>query len=174
MLRLMLLRHAKSAWPAGADDHARPLAERGRRAAPMIGRHMAERGLVPDLAVVSTARRAAETWTLVAQSFGKPVERRDEPRIYEAGPAAILAEIRAVEPSVTSLLLVGHNPGFERLTAELVASGEQRDLARLAKKYPTAALAVIEFDAARWSDIAKGAGTLTAFVTPKSLGGDDD
>lgn len=61
MLRLMLLPHAKSGWPTGTDEHERPLGPRGRRISPRIGRYMAEEGLAPDLAIVSTARRARET-----------------------------------------------------------------------------------------------------------------
>lgn len=174
MLRLMLLRHAKSAWPAGTDDHGRPLAERGRQAASLIGRAMAGQGLVPDLAIVSTARRAQETWALVEPCLGAPVARRDEPRIYEAGTAAILAAIGEVEPGMATLLVVGHNPGFERLAAELVGEGDKRERARLGRKYPTAGLAVIDFDAGRWSDIERGEGTLVHFITPKSLGGEHD
>jgi phosphohistidine phosphatase len=174
MLRLMLLRHAKSARPPGVDDHERPLAERGRQAAPLIGRHMAGNGLVPDLAIVSSARRAQETWALVAQSFATSIVRRDEARIYEAAPAAILSVIREVEPEIATLVLVGHNPGFERLAAELIGGGNEADRARLAEKYPTAGLAVIDFDANRWSDVGRADGTLVAFVTPKSLGGEDD
>jgi phosphohistidine phosphatase len=159
MLRLMLLRHAKSARPPGVDDHERPLAERGRQAAPLIGRHMAGQGLVPDLAIVSSARRAQETWALVAQSFATPIVRRDEGRIYEAAPAAILSVIREVEPEIATLVLVG---------------GNEADRARLAEKYPTAGLVVIDFAVARWSDIGRADGALVEFVTPKSLGGEDD
>lgn len=174
MRRLMLLRHAKSAWPTGTDDHERPLAGRGRKSAPLVGNYMAEHGLVPQLAILSTARRAQETWALVAQSFAKPVARRDEPRIYEAAATAILDVIKAVEPGIATLLLVGHNPGFERLAVGLAGSGDNDALARLGQKYPTAALAVIDFEAARWSDLTAGSGRLERFVTPKLLGGVDE
>src|SRR3954451_9727604 len=156
MLRLMLFRHAKSAYPAGVEDHERPLAERGRKAAPAIGRYMADQELVPDLAVVSTARRAQETWALAAQALGTDVPRREEGRIYEAGPAAILDTVRQTAPGIGTLLLVGHNPGFEDLAAELVGGGDKDALARLRTKFPTAGLAVIDFDFQRWSDVSAG------------------
>src|SRR3954465_2963655 len=140
MLRLMLFRHAKSAYPAGVEDHERPLAERGRKAAPAIGRYMADQELVPDLAVVSTARRAQETWALAAQALGTEVPRRDERRIYEAGPAAILDVTRQTPSRVGTLLLVGHNPGFQELALALIGEGDEDTLARLGSKFSTAGL----------------------------------
>jgi phosphohistidine phosphatase len=174
MLRLMLFRHAKSAWPAGVEDHERPLAERGRKAAPVIGRYIADHGLVPDLAVVSTARRAEETWALAAQALGKDVPRRDEASIYEAGSAVILDVIKQTKPRVGTLLVVGHNPGFQDLALELVGNGDKDALARLRDKFSTAGLAVIDFDAKRWSDVSAGTGSLERFVTPKSIKADRD
>jgi phosphohistidine phosphatase len=174
MLRLILFRHAKSAYPAGLEDHERPLAERGRKAAPAIGRYMAGQGLVPDLAVVSTARRAEETWALAAEALGKDVPRRNEARIYEAGTAAILGVIRQTEPRVGALLLVGHNPGFQDLALELIGDGDMDGLARLRTKFSTAGLAVIDFDAERWSEVSAGGGRLERFVTPKSIKADRD
>jgi phosphohistidine phosphatase len=72
MRRLMLMRHAKSDWSVGGQrDHDRALAARGREAAPLIAAYMARHGLRPDRVLVSTARRARETWDLVAPAFGK-------------------------------------------------------------------------------------------------------
>jgi phosphohistidine phosphatase len=169
MHRLMLFRHAKSAYPAGVEDHERPLAERGRNAAPQIGRYMADHGLVPELAVVSTARRAQETWRLAADALGRGVPQKDEKRIYEAGSAAILDVIRSTKASVATLLLVGHNPGFQDLALELIGDGDKDDLARLRKKFSTAGLAVIDFDLKHWSDVSSAGGRLERFVTPKSI-----
>ena len=84
MLRLLLLRHAKSDWPDGVDDHDRPLAERGRRAGPLMARYMTGEGLIPDLALISTARRTRETWELLRPVIGNGIRWREEPRIYEA------------------------------------------------------------------------------------------
>lgn len=163
----MLLRHAKSAWPEGVADHRRPLAERGRKAAPIIGAYMAEHGLVPDLALVSTARRAQETWEIVAEALRQSVNARDTVAIYEVAAPAILKVIRDVEPSVRSLLLVGHNPGMSELALLLAGRGEE--LSRLHEKFPTAGLAVIDFDIEQWSDIEPGKGHLVRFATPRML-----
>jgi phosphohistidine phosphatase len=170
MLRLILLRHAKSDWPAGAPDHDRPLASRGRKAAAAMGRYMAGQGLRPDLALVSSAARARETWGLVRPAFAGVVPERQEKRIYEAGITALLGLVRETEDATKVLLMVGHNPGFENLARELSGTGAKVDLARLAQKYPTAGLAVIDFDLAHWSEVGKAGGRLERFATPKSIG----
>ncbi|MGJ7041801.1 phosphohistidine phosphatase [Shinella sp. BE166] len=169
MRRLLLLRHAKSAWPDGVEDHDRPLGDRGRRDAPRMGIHMATAGLEPDFALVSSARRTQETWALVAPAFATPCPSRTVPSIYEAAPAAILDAIHAAPDESGTLLVIGHNPGFEELAALLAPQGEAGALGRLRTKYPTAGLAVIAFDSQRWADVAPGSGRLEAFVTPKTL-----
>lgn len=133
----------------------------------MIGAYMAEHGLIPDLALVSTARRAQETWELVAEALPARVEARDAVGIYEVAAPAILKVVRGVEPSVRDLLLVGHNPGMAELALLLAGSG--RELPRLREKFPTAGLAVIDFDVEQWADVAAGTGRLARFVTPRKL-----
>ncbi len=173
MRRLMLLRHAKSAWPAGTADLDRPLAPRGREAAPRIGRYLADEGLVADLVLVSPARRAQETWNLVRGS-ATDAEVRTEPRIYEAPPGRLLEVVQEVDPGVRTLLLVGHNPGFEGLAKLLVGHGDRYAFARLAQKYPTAGLAVLDFSVDSWREVEPRAGCLDRFVTPKTLGAEAD
>ena len=82
---LVLIRHAKSDWSNDLPDDERPLAPRGRRQAPAIGPWLVEHDLVPDLAVVSVARRAQETWEAVASGLGREVVARDEPAAYTFG-----------------------------------------------------------------------------------------
>lgn len=174
MRRLMLLRHGKSDWPDGVKDMDRPLAKRGRQAAPRMGAYLAEEQLYPDLALVSPARRARETWELAAPKLGE-VAARSEPRIYEAPPDRLLAVLREAEPQVRTLVLVGHNPGFQDLARLLVGHGDRYAFARMAEKYPTAGLAVIDFPIEDWREVKPGLGRLDRFVTPKSLGeGEDD
>ncbi|UXN58286.1 SixA phosphatase family protein [Phyllobacterium zundukense] len=170
MRRLMLLRHAKSDRPEGTDDHQRPLAKRGRRTSPLMGTYMAEKGLMPDLAIVSTARRAKETWKRARSAFKHNISRRKEPRIYNASAKAILDIIKETAPDVKALLLVGHNPGLQDLALRLIGKGSQSDLSRLHQKYPTAGLVVIDFDVKRWRDVSDDLGRLIRFETPKSIG----
>ena len=168
MRRLILLRHAKSARPAGVSDVDRPLAARGLRAAPLIGAHMADERLVPDLALVSPARRARETWSLVRERLG-PVPERKDARLYEATAERLLAVVRETDPEISALLMVGHNPGFEDLATRLVGSGDRDLRERLTAGYPTAALAVIAFDGEDWRGVAVRGGRLDRFVTPRLL-----
>jgi phosphohistidine phosphatase len=97
------------------------------------------------------------------------VAHRLEDRIYEAGPAEILSVIRVTDEAVRTLLLVGHNPGLELTASFLVGEGSKRLRERLGEKFPTAALAVIEFPDGKWSDIARGAGNLALFLTPNDI-----
>jgi phosphohistidine phosphatase len=165
----MLLRHAKSDRPDNVDDHERPLAERGRRACPLMGAYMVKQGLLPDLAVISTARRTMETWELIRAVFPKDITQIDEARIYDASAKVILDVINETPPDVKALLVVGHNPGLHELALKLIKTGSQQDLSRLQQKYPTAALVVIDFGAGNWKVISEDTGQLERFVMPKSI-----
>lgn len=169
MRRLMLLRHTKSDWPSGVDDHERPLARRGRHAGPLMGNYMAREGLLPDLAVISTARRTRETWELVCPAFAEPIAELDERRIYEAPAGSIIDVIHETGIDIHTLLLVGHNPGLQDLALDLIGRADGNDLGRLREKYPTGGLAVIDFDIGSWSEVAARAGRLERFRTPKTL-----
>jgi len=167
--RLMLFRHAKSDHPVGVDDERRPLAERGRRDSARMGRHIARKGLLPDLALVSTARRADETWQAASSAFGRRVPVRNEARLYNASPRGLLELSKETEPEVGSLLLVGHNPGLHEFALALVGSGDAEDRARLRKGLPTAGLVIIDFEVGDWSALARGLGILKGFETPDAL-----
>ncbi len=173
MRRLMLLRHAKSDWPHGMADLDRPLAPRGCEAAPRMARYMADEGLLPDLALVSPARRTQQTWDLVGPALGD-VPMRTEARIYEAPAGRLLDVVREAGAEARGLLLVGHNPGFEELAARLVGHGDRYAFARMRDKFPTAALAVIDFPAESWAEIEPRGGRLDRFVTPKAIGAGED
>lgn len=169
---LVLLRHAKSAWPPDVPDHDRPLAGRGIRAAPVMGRWLRDAGLVPGLVLCSTARRARETWRLAEAGLAASPPVTFESGIYGAEAAELLALIRAVPDQVGTLLLVGHNPGIGDLASLLASAGsgtaEPGDLERMRAKFPTAAIAVLR-SAGTWRDLAPGDACLTAFVTPRDL-----
>ncbi len=166
---LFLLRHAKSAWPPDVEDHDRPLADRGLKAAPMIGAYMARERLFPDSALVSTARRTQETWKLVAKELPNPIPRRDVSELYEA-PATRLADIlAAVDPNDRTVMMVGHNPGLQDFADWLVGSGDAEMRHQISEKFPTGGLAVISFEADGWADVSSGSGRLERFVTPRVL-----
>ncbi|POR53924.1 SixA phosphatase family protein [Bosea psychrotolerans] len=170
MRRLMLLRHAKSNWPTGVADRERPLATRGREAAPVMGRYLAEELLLPDLVLISPARRTLETWELVAAMLPEKPPSHVEPRIYEAKTDRLLHTAQEVDPGVRTLLMIGHNPGFEELAAMLTGHGDRYASARMSQKYPTCGLAVLDFAIEDWRDLSPRGGRLDRFVTPASLG----
>lgn len=170
MRTLFLLRHAKSSWDnPSLRDFDRPLAERGRRAAPAMGQYMRREGLVPELVLCSTARRAQETWALMESALEPRPEVTHTDLLYGASAGGMLDEVRAHGGAAPTVMLVGHNPGMEDLAVALAGSGSERLLRRLRRKYPTAALAIIDFDMPTWSDVRPGAGTLRRFVRPKDL-----
>jgi len=172
---LVLFRHAKSAWP-DVPDHERPLASRGIRAAPVMGRWLRDAGLVPDLVLCSTARRARETWQFAQTGLAAAPTVSFEDRIYGEDSRGLLALIREVPPATRTLLLIGHNPSIEDLALMLVpgagAAGPEAaspgDLERMRVKFPTAAIAVLQ-PAGTWHALANGRARLTAFVTPRDL-----
>jgi phosphohistidine phosphatase len=170
MRRLMLLRHAKSdRSDPGARDHDRPLNARGRQAAPRIGAYMASHGLAPDLVICSTAARARETWDLVAPAFGSAPKVAFDQAIYRNDPAVLLDLVKKTKANVHSLLLVGHNPSFQAFADLMAASGHGDARQRLREKFPTAALAVIDFAVDAWDRVHTHSGRLDRLITPSLI-----
>ncbi len=150
-------------------DRDRPLNARGREAAPMVAAHMFSRDLIPRRALVSTAVRTQETWKLMTPFFPRKPETIFERRLYEASPHAILSLIKETPDTIKSLLVLGHNPGLQTLALALTGSGDSGAREDLAGKFPTAALAVIDFVIGPWSALRPGTGRLERFVTPHGL-----
>jgi phosphohistidine phosphatase len=169
MRRLMLLRHAKTerADP-GQRDRDRKLTKRGRDDAAVIGAYMARHGLTPDLALVSPAKRAQETWALVAPAFAKAPRLVSEERIYNATTEALF-EIISETRGAHSLLVVGHNPGLHDIAVQLIASGDVELRERLAEKLPTSGLVVIELAFDDWSRLHLHSGRLERYITPRLI-----
>ncbi|MGI5373773.1 SixA phosphatase family protein [Streptomyces sp. CA-251387] len=165
--RLVVLRHAKSAWPDGVADHDRPLAPRGRRDAPVAGRMLADADCLPDLALCSTAARARETWDLASAQWGTPPPVRHEPRLYGADVPDLLAVVHEVPPEVGTLLLVGHNPGLEELVLELAGEGLDNTLDEVRTKFPTSAIAVLAWYGTTWQALAPGTALLTGVMVAR-------
>jgi phosphohistidine phosphatase len=169
MKTVMLLRHAKSSWDdAALPDFQRPLADRGREAAPRMGAYMKAEGLIPDAVLCSGARRAVETWELIAPELGSSRVHVDD-NLYMASPDSVVTWLRKLQPEIGSVLLIGHNPGFEELATRLAGDGRKKAMKRMRKKYPTGALAIIRFEVDSWSGIVDGSGYLDGFIRPKDL-----
>jgi phosphohistidine phosphatase len=170
--RLILLRHAKSAWPDGVADHDRPLAPRGRRDAPAAGRWLRKSGCVPDRVMCSTAQRARETWRLAEEKLGSHPQTVFEQRVYGATSAELLDLARRTPPGIGTLMIVGHDPAMQELTLAL-ASAQPGDagleaVGRVRIKFPTAAIAVLAF-AGPWAKLTPGQASLADFAVPSDF-----
>ncbi len=165
---LVLLRHAKSAWPHGVPDHERPLAGKGRRNAQATGKWFVGEGPRPDLVLCSDAVRSRHTWEIVAASLQPAPPVRIEPGLYGADPDEVLGLVRGLPDDVAAVVVVGHEPTMSQ-TASLLA-GPGSDLAALSRirvKYPTNGVAVLTLTLP-WSRIAPGTAVLERFAVPRT------
>jgi phosphohistidine phosphatase len=171
MVTLSLLRHGKSSWEdSDLSDHDRPLAAIGRRAAADVGAYIASHDLIPDLILCSSALRARETLDCILPKLGSHKPKVEiEPALYLAPATRMLHVVRQTPASVRHLLLLAHNPGLHGLALDLTGRGLRRDIASMAMKFPTCALAVLTFETDNWHDVHPAAGHLDRFVAPRSL-----
>ena len=160
MKTLLVLRHAKSSWNNPAlDDHERPLNKRGRRVAPRIGELVRQYGLIPDVVLSSDAVRARLTAEAVAEAARYAGEILLDPRLYLASPADIRSLLATVRENAETVMIVGHNPGLEKLVEQL--TGERQDL-------PTATLVQIGLPIDQWRDLNLSTrGTLVCLWRPE-------
>jgi phosphohistidine phosphatase len=170
--RLILLRHAKSDWP-DVPDRERPLAKRGRRDAPRIGRWLHEHGYRPDVVVVSAARRTRQTWDLVAPELGGSPAVRFEPRAYAASALTLLYLAQELPSRYRTALFIAHNPGLADLASNLAAPpGIGRAATdngpRPQISLPTAAVAVLGFSG-DWPSLTPGQARLIDHIIPADL-----
>ena len=168
---LGLFRHAKSDWQdPRARDFDRPLNERGRKGAALMGPHVLEHGQHWDRMIASPAIRCAETIEIACQAAGQPVAVQWDRRIYLASSVTLIDLLRETGDTLGAVLTVGHNPGLEDLIFDLVpddGSSPLRDEVEV--KFPTATFAILEIDVASWSDLAEGGARLTQMTRPRDL-----
>jgi phosphohistidine phosphatase len=165
---LLVLRHAKSAWDTDAPtDFERPLAKRGKRDCPRMGRWLEERGLVPDVTVSSPAKRARQTARRTLDAMGEPEDAvlYDE-RIYGAGLGTLLGVLAECPAESRRVMLVGHNPAFEELVAFL--GGAAAVTPPDGKLMPTATVAHLRMPD-DWGELAYGAAEIVEIMRPKWL-----
>lgn len=164
-LRLILTRHAKSAWDTpGQNDHDRPLNARGQQAAPLIGDWLANRGYVPGEVLCSSAARTQETWAHISGSFPKAIPLQIKPALYLADSTQILQVLQS--GTAPTLMLLGHNNGIADFARALLHTPPSHP--RFAD-YPTGATLVADFDAPDWAKVGFGNGRAVDFTIPREL-----
>ena len=171
MKLLGLFRHAKSDWhDPRARDFDRPLNERGRRGAAIMGRHIRDHGVRWDHVIASPAVRCAETVEIAAEAAGRPLAVNWDRRIYLASSATLADLLREQDDQFGATLMVGHNPGLEDLIFDLVpndGSSPLRDVVEV--KFPTAAFAVLELAIDSWANLADNSARLVHLTRPRDL-----
>lgn len=166
MKTLLLLRHAKSSWDEPSlRDFERPLAARGKRDAPRMGKALRERGPLPDLIISSPAARTRATIKAVTSSARLEAGLHVEESVYGASSAELMKLVRRLPREKSCVMIVGHNPGLEDLVERLTGESE---------RMPTAALACVEFQTESWEAVEDGEGKLEWLLTPKQLGSDSE
>jgi phosphohistidine phosphatase len=159
MPALYLMRHAKSSWKeSGISDHDRPLNGRGRKAAKAMGAYLREQRVKPELVLCSSATRARQTFERLEPLGAREVHIERE--LYGADAPTLLARLRDVPASAASVMLIGHNPGMEDLAGVLAQLETE--------KFPTGALAILEFEQP-WGSLEKDGAKVVAFVKPREL-----
>lgn len=170
MARLLLLRHAKSAWEdQGLADFDRPLNLRGRASAPLMGRHMADHALIPDRVLCSASRRTRETFAAIVPWLRGDFDAHFLRAIYECPGGTYAPILRRHGGAARTLMLIGHNPVIQDTALSLIGLGNPDLTKAIQAKYPTAGLAVIDFEGDDWSMLEPRSGRIVAFFRPREL-----
>ena len=169
MRRLFLIRHAKAEPAVGRVDYERRLTGRGRDDAKRVAKALAARHMLPDILIHSGAARAKETAEIFAAAWRSKAELKEQTWLYDASLATLLDHTRALSDEHKHVGLVGHNPGLGELATALTGSGAEPEVRRLASKYPTGAVAVLDFSVQRWEEVERKSATLALYLTPAEL-----
>ena len=170
MRKVILLRHGKSSWDdPSLDDHDRPLNERGKTAAPLIGRWLAERGHVPDTVLCSSSERTRETVRRMREVLPGLPEPLVERELYHASPERMRDRLALLPEACRTVMLAGHNPGLASLVRKMSDGREKRRCRRAYEHFPTGAAAVLELDLENWSDIDCARARFVYFAAPREL-----
>jgi phosphohistidine phosphatase len=174
MRRLFLVRHAKAELSVGREDYTRKLTERGRVDARRVAKALAARRFLPDVLIHSGAARAKQTAEIFAAEWRSKVELEEDARLYDASLTTLLDRSRALADAHKRVGLVGHNPGLGELATALTGSGAEPEVRRLSAKYPTGAVAVLDFAIRRWEEVEPNSAMLALYLTPAELEADAD
>ena len=169
MLTLLLLRHAKAVQHVPDGDHARPLTPGGVAAAERLGSHLADRGLLPDIAYVSGSVRTSQTFDALQIGAKKILSGRSDESLYNASATQMRDMMRHFETASTTTMIVGHNPGIMDLSIALGRDGDLVEMERMRNRFPPCSLSILTFDTDHWRDAGASGGRLDLFVIPEDL-----
>jgi phosphohistidine phosphatase len=159
--RFIIMRHAKSSWTSGViGDHPRPLNKRGRRDAPKIGARLQELGWLPERVISSDAERTRETWQRMKAEFTHSIDERFSHTLYHAGLTEIKSACSVMPEAVSTILALGHNPGWEHAVSTLCGKWI---------RMTTANAALLESDADTWAEALETEWKLAGILRPKEL-----
>jgi len=165
---IVLLRHGKSSWSDSTlADIDRPLTPRGERASRKLAKYIRRKRIRPARVLCSPSLRTRQTLEGVAASLGKHCEVEVVPRLYGASEQELLEQLQALPESVSSVMLIGHNPGLRNLALVLASRGAH--LPQLDEKFPTGALATLAVPSDRWTALVPGVAELVDYVVPRQL-----
>ena len=159
---LIVLRHAKSSWQTPEADLRRPLSDRGQRDAVTAGEVLA--GYQLDVVLASSATRVQQTWAGAETGGASCADVRTSESIYHAWPGELLTEIQALDETVHTALLIGHQPTLGDLIVSLAKPSPLTE--RIEQKFPTAGMAVLTYRGA-WKTLDEGKATLQRFEIPR-------
>jgi len=173
VLRLIIMRHAKSSWTdKELDDFDRPLSRKGKNAAPLVGRALAERNCIPELILCSPARRTRDTLKLAVDAMKLKPPVRYEDQLYSFGNGDSYVNAISRQKTVSPMMVIGHNPSVQNLALRLLGSQDNKAVQKIKAKFPTAAVAVIALPIEDWKQIQSKSelqGEIELFLTPKML-----
>jgi len=173
VLRLIIMRHAKSSWTdKKLDDFDRPLTRRGKEAAPLIGQALAAKNILPELVLCSPARRTRDTLKLTLDAMAVRPQVTCEDQLYSFGNGDSYLKVISAQKMVNPLMVIGHNPSAQNLALRLLGSQDNKTVQKIRVKFPTAAVAIIALPIDNWRQIGSRddvQGELELFLTPKML-----
>jgi phosphohistidine phosphatase len=162
---IVVLRHAKSSWDdPSVSDHDRPLSKRGRNALSRLRDHIEGLELHPDLVMCSSSRRTRQTLDGIRPALGRKVRVELDPALYGASAEQLVAELRRLDDQVTTVFLVGHNPGVADLVDLLAA--DPATGGAVIDTFPTAGVAVLSITGP-WRALQPACAALESFWAPR-------
>ena len=169
MRTLILVRHAKAEPLERGDDFDRALTAQGKEDAARLGTYLSRIGHLPELALVSAAKRTTQTFDFIARKIAVPVPVDSSEALYNATAADVRDLVIKANAGIERLMIVGHNPGIMDVAIRLTGDGDLQEIGRMRSRFPPCSMSILTFSCEDWRDVATGGGRLETFVMPEDL-----